>query len=185
MNTLMMAGGPRSPVTMVVPALAMLARRMSAWLVDGLDRVHEEGQNRRFSFGASQGAAGSPRVRGQAPVVVLAAAVHACVRFLAQQHPEVVVPGDLLHEVHQEHVVVHREVGLLEHGAHSNWLGPPRCGGSFDGDAQLEGLGLEVAHEGMHAVRDGTEVMVLQLLTLGRVWPKSARPVIMMSGLAW
>ena len=145
--------------------------------VDGLDRVHEEGQETQVLLGRLRGPQQvHARVRGQAPVVVLAAAVHARVRFLMQQHSEVVVPGDLLHEVHQEHVVVHREVGLLEHGGTFELVGGHLVVAGLDGDAQLEGLGLEVAHEGMHAVRDGTEVMVLQLLTLGRSMAEERPP---------
>src|SRR6266699_653074 len=42
----------------------------------------------------------------------------------------------------------------------------------FDGDAELEELGLGVGHAGQDALGDGAEVLVFQLLALGRRAPE-------------
>ena len=108
-------------------------------------------------------------VGGEAPVVVLARAVDALEGFLVEQHLEAVLACHLLHEAHEQHVVVDGQVGLLEDGRELKLVGGHLVVACLAGDAQLQGLDLEVFHEGLHALGDGAEVVVVHLLVLGRV----------------
>ena len=109
------------------------------------------------------------RVGGKRPVVVLSATVDACEWFLVKQHTESVLAGDLLHELHEQHVVVHRKVGLLVDGGELKLVGRHLVVSRLARNAQLQGLYLEVFHERLHAVGDGSEVVVVHLLVLRRV----------------
>ena len=53
-------------------------------------------------------------VGSKTPVLVLARAVDACERLLVEQHAEAMTACHLLHERHEEHVMVDGDVGLLE-----------------------------------------------------------------------
>ncbi len=50
----------------------------------------------------------------ETPVVVLTGTVDACEWLLMKKHAETVMASHLLHQAHQEHVVVNGKVGLLE-----------------------------------------------------------------------
>ena len=109
------------------------------------------------------------RVVGHRPVVVLARAVDAGERLLVQQAAQAVPVGDALHRLHDEHVVVGGEVGVLEDRrdlvlARGDLVVP-----RLDRHAELEQLELGLDHAGQDALGDGAEVLVLQLLALGRL----------------
>ena len=60
------------------------------------------------------------RIGAQRPVVVLARAVDALERLLVEQHPELMAAGDLVHDGHQQLVVVVCQVGFFVDRASSN-----------------------------------------------------------------
>ena len=86
-----------------------------------------------------------------------------------QQHAETVLAGHLLHQRHQHHVVVDSQIGLLEDRSQLKLVGSHLVMTRLTRDAEFQSLNLEVAHEGSDALRNGTEVVVIHLLVLGRV----------------
>ena len=137
-------------------------------LVDGHERLHDEYDeaqvvHRRLAGAVEQYA----RVGGQAPVVVLAAAVDAFEGLFVQQTAETVLVGHLLHQTHDEHVVIHGEVGFLKDGGQLKLVGSHLVVARLAGDAQLERLYFKVFHEGGHTLGDGAEVVVVHLLVFG------------------
>ena len=111
------------------------------------------------------------RIGDKTPVVVLARAVDTVERLLMEQHPEAVFVGHLLHQAHQQHVVVDRQVAFLVDGSQLKLPRRHLVVARLAGNAQLQGLRLQVFHEGLDAFRDGAEVVVVHLLVLGRVVP--------------
>ena len=65
--------------------------------------------------------------------------------------------------------MVNGEVGLFEDRSEFKLVGGYLVVAGLTGDAQFEGLDLEVAHEGCHTLRDGAKVVVIHLLVFGRV----------------
>ena len=99
---------------------------------------------------------------------MLARAVDARVGLFVEQTHQVVAGGYPLHGLHGQLVLIHRQVAgrvdggqLMLGGRHLVVLG----GG---GDAQLPQLLIEVRHEGAHPLPDDAEILVVQLLSLGR-----------------
>ena len=146
--------------------------------IDAHERLDDEGDETQrlvggtleirgicLTRGVEQGAA-SLTLGGEAPVVVLARAVYAVEGFLVEQNAEAVIAGDALHQGHQKHVVVDGEVALLEDGRELKLVRGHLVVARLTGDGELEGVYLEVFHEGLHAVRDGAEVVVVHLLIL-------------------
>ena len=109
------------------------------------------------------------RIGGKAPVVVLTRTVDACEGLLVQQHAEAMMAGDALHELHEQHIMVDGEVALLVDGCQLELVRCHLVVTRLHGNAQLEGLYLQVFHECLHALGDGTEVVVVHLLVLRRV----------------
>ena len=85
-----------------------------------------------------------------------------------KQDSEVVAASHLLEQLHQHEVVVVREVRFLEHRGQLKLVGRHLVVTRGHGDAQLVGLHFKVLHEGGHALGDGAEVVVVQLLPLRR-----------------
>ena len=99
---------------------------------------------------------------------MLTAAVDSLERLFVQQAGESVPLGDLLHRFHGQLVVVGAHVGIGKHrrqlmlrGCHLVVLGLGK-------DTQLPQLAVEICHKRGHARLDGAEIMILQLLPLGR-----------------
>ena len=67
--------------------------------------------------------------------------------------------------------MVYGKVGFFEDGGQFKLIGGHLVVARFAGDAQFEGLYLEVFHEGLHAFGDGSEVVVVHLLVFGRIVP--------------
>ena len=140
----------------------------SVVLVDGHERLHGEDHEAqvvltRLAWSMEQDAG----VGGERPVVVLARTVDAVERLLVEQHLEAVLVGHALHERHEQHVVVHGEVGLLEDRSALKLVGGHLVVACLYRYAKFESLDLEVLHEGLHALRDGAEIVVVHLLVLG------------------
>ena len=70
---------------------------------------------------------------------------------------------------HQHLLVVGGEVGALEDGRDLELAGGDLVVAGLGRDAELEERALGVVHEGQHAVGDGAEVVVVELLALGRL----------------
>ena len=139
-------------------------------LVHGLDHRAEEQQELgvligRFA-GLKQVHAG---VGGQRPVVVLAAAVDAGEGLFVQQAHHAVLAGDLLHQLHGDLVVIGGDVGDGEDGRELVLGGGGLVVLGLGKDAQLPQFLVQLGHEGLHTGLDRAEVVVVQLLSLGRL----------------
>ena len=146
--------------------------QQSVVLVDGHQRLHDkhhEAQvvHRVLARTVKQHA----RVRGQAPITVLAAAVDASERLLVEQATEAMVAGHFLHQGHEEHIVVNGQVGLLEDGSQLKLVGCHLVVTGLARDAQLQCLVLQVFHESLHTLWHDAEIVVFHLLVLGGVMP--------------
>ena len=132
---------------------------------DGHAEDEELGVVVRRVAGVEQVLAG---VGGHRPVVVLAGAVDAGERLLVEQRHQAVLRGGAAHDLHRQHLVVGGEVGVLEDRRQFVLAGRHFVVPGLDRHAQLEQLGLAVGHAGDDALGDGAEVLVFQLLALGR-----------------
>ena len=109
------------------------------------------------------------QVVGQRPVEVLARAVDARERLLVQQELEAVAVGHALHRLHDQHVVVGGDVGVLEGEGDLVLRRRDLVVPGLDRHAELVELGLGLEHAGQDALGDRAEVVVLHLLALGRL----------------
>ena len=107
-------------------------------------------------------------VRGHRPVVVLARAVDALEGLLVQKRGQAVLERELLHEAHEQHVVVRAHRGGLEHGRELELSRRDLVVAGLGGNAHAPQLTVEVHHERQDALADGAEILVLELLALGR-----------------
>ena len=98
---------------------------------------------------------------------MLSRTIDAIKRFLVEQHLKAVLVGHALHEAHEQHVMVDSQIGLLEDRGTLKLVGGHLVVAGLNGDAQLQGLYLQVFHESHHTLRDGTEIVVVHLLVLG------------------
>ena len=102
----------------------------------------------------------------QWPVVVLTTTVHSLEGLFVEQYTESVVACHITHQWHQQHVVVHRQVTLFVNRSQFKLVGGHLVVACLYGDTQFQWLHFEVGHKGCYPWRDGTEVMVFQLLVL-------------------
>ena len=135
--------------------------------VDSHERLHDEHQEAqvvlwRLSRSVEQYA----RVGGEAPVVVLSRAVDARIRLLVEQHPEAVPARNLLHERHEQHVMVYRKVALLVYRSKLKLVRSHLVVAGLARNAKLKSLHFEVFHESLDTFRNGSEVVVVHLLVL-------------------
>ena len=138
-------------------------------IIHGLDDRHQEEQElgvfiRRLTRAQKVHAL----VRRHGPVVVLAAAVDTGEGFFMQQTDQVVLPGDLLHDLHGQLVVVGSDVGGREDRRQLMLTRSNFVMLGLGVDAQLPELLVQFFHEGLDPRLDGAEVMVVKLLALGR-----------------
>ena len=83
-----------------------------------------------------------------------------------QQHTETVVACHLLHQRHQQHVMVHSQITLLEDGCQLKLVGRHLVVTCLAGNGKFQRLYLQVLHEGLYTIGDGAEVVVVHLLVL-------------------
>ncbi len=102
------------------------------------------------------------------PVVVLAGAVDAGERLLVDQQHEAVLLGDPPHRAHHDHVVVRPDRGRLVDRRHLELARGDLVVAGLGRDAEPPELAVEVHHEGQDPLADRAEVLVLELLALGR-----------------
>ena len=114
----------------------------------------------------------TPRVGGQGPVVVLAAAVDPLEGLFVEQTHQAVAGGHVPHHLHGELVVVGGHIGGGEDGGQLVLSGGYLVVLCFRQDAQLPQLLVQLLHKGGDSRFDGPEIVVLQLLALGGLGPE-------------
>ena len=154
----------------VVAGIGHAAAQHLLILVHALDEGRQKQQELCVLTG---GASGLEEVltgiRGQRPVVVLAAAVDPGKGLFVEQAHQIVAVGHFLQKLHGQLIVVAGAVGV---GVHRGDL---VLGGSYlivlrlGQHAHLPQLLIQLMHEGRHTGLDGTVVVVVQLLPLGRL----------------
>ena len=137
-------------------------------LVNSLDDSSQEHQELQVLHG------GVARVEqilvggGHGPVVMLAAAVDALKRLLMLQADQTVLGSNLLHHLHRQQVVVDGNVGGVEDGSQLMLTGSNFVVLGLGGNAQLPQLFVQLLHKLGDLGTNDTEVVLFQLLTLGR-----------------
>ncbi len=127
-------------------------------------------RNGRFSLGVSVGSSRLlPVVRAHRPVVVLARAVHAGEGLLVEQADQVVAPRHLLHQLHAEELVVGADVGALEDRGDLVLTRRHLVVAGLDRHPELGQLELGLEHVGENPLGDRAEVVVVELVALGRL----------------
>ena len=106
-------------------------------------------------------------VRSQRPVVVLAAAVDASKGLFRQQAHQTVTGSNLLHDLHGQLVVIRGDVCHGENGSQLVLRGRYLIVLRFGQNTQLPQLRVQILHIGFHPGLDGTEIVVIQFLSLG------------------
>ena len=84
-----------------------------------------------------------------------------------EQADEIMPRRDLMQQVHDEHVVVGGDIGVLIDGRNLELPGRHFVMPGLGRDAEAEQGVLHILHEGHDTRRDGAEVMVFHLLALG------------------
>ena len=101
-------------------------------------------------------------------LLCLPGAVDARKRLLMQQRLEAVARRDPAQGLHQQHLVVGRDMAGLEEGRDLELERRHLVVTGLDRHAEPPELGLHLGHEREDPGRDRAEVMVLELLSLGR-----------------
>jgi hypothetical protein len=109
-----------------------------------------------------------PVVRGHRPVVVLAGAVDPREWLLVDEHHQVVLRGEPPHRAHHDHVVVRPDRCRLVHRRHLELARSDLVVTGLRRDAEAPQLAIEIHHERQDPLADRAEVLVLELLALGR-----------------
>ena len=106
------------------------------------------------------------------PVVVLARPIHPGERLLVHQAHEAMVWGGGTQDMHGEHLVVDRDVGVFEHRCDFVLTGGHFVVSGHRRNAKLHELAFDIIHVGQHAFGDGAEVVVVELMAFRAVRPK-------------
>ncbi len=110
------------------------------------------------------------------PVVVLARAVYARKRLLVQKADQPVAAGHVLHDLHRQLLVVGAHIGVLEHGRDLVLVRRDLVVAGLDRHAELRELPLGIEHAREDPFGDRTEVVVIELVALGRLSPEQGPP---------
>ena len=167
----MIAGGASlAPRRWSLAAEAIEARSRSAWMSTARMVAHQEHQELHVGVGVVLRIEQvDARVGGHRPVVVLARAVDAGERLLVQQRLEAVARRHPLERLHDQHLVIAGDVARLEQRGDLVLARRHLVVPGLDRHAEPVELPLRLGHEREHARRDGAEVVVLELLALGRL----------------
>ena len=103
------------------------------------------------------------------PVVVLAGAVDAGERLLVQQADEAVAPGDVLHDLHRQLLVIGADVRVLEDRRELVLRRRDLVVARLDRHAEALQLALGLEHAGQNALGDRAEVVLVELVALRRL----------------
>ena len=166
----MMAGGASlAPSRWSLAADAIDARSRSAWMSTA--RIVATQEHQELHVGVRL----VPRIEqvhagvgGHGPVVVLARPVHPRERLLVEQRLEPVARRHPLQRLHDEHLMVAGDVARLEERGDLVLAGRDLVVTRLHRHAQPVELLLRLGHEGEHPRRNGPEVVILELLPLGR-----------------
>ena len=136
--------------------------------IHALDKGSQEQQEPGILIG---GLAGTEQVLsgvcGQAPVVMLAGAADACEGLFVKQTYQIVFRGALLHNKHDELVVITGGIGIGVDGCQLMLTGGTFVVLGLAEDTQPPELFIQVLHERRNTGTNGSKIMVIQLLTLG------------------
>ena len=110
-------------------------------------------------------------IGSQTPVLVLTTSIDACKRFLMEQHSKTMISCNTLHQGHQHHIVVNRQVTFLVDRCQLKLVWCHLIMASFARNSQLQRLYLQVLHECLYTVRDCTKIMVIHLLIFSALMP--------------
>ena len=135
-------------------------------LVDGFDHRAEHREEDGVFMRVAPGVEEVLPAVGDGPVVVFPGSVDAGVRLFVEEALEIVLFGDFFESVHHEHVVVAREVQLLELRGEFELRGRDFVVARLCGDAELPQFALDVVHEGKYPVGYRAEIVVFKLLAL-------------------
>ena len=94
-------------------------------------------------------------------------AVHSGERLLMQQTGHSMTTGYFFHRLHNQLVMIYCDVSSLINGGQFMLCGSYLVVLCLGGYAQLPQLNIQILHEGTDSLADGTEVMILQFLSLG------------------
>ena len=111
----------------------------------------------------------SPLSVAHRPVVVLARAVDPGVGLLVQQADEPVATGHVLHDLHRQLLVVGADVRVLEDRRELVLVGGDLVVARLGRHAELGQLALGLEHAREDALGDRAEVVVVELVALGRL----------------
>ena len=107
---------------------------------------------------------------------MLARAVHAGKGLFVQQAHKAVALGDLFHRLHDELILVACGVGVSVDGGHLVLAGRDLVVLGLGEHAELPQLLVQLLHISAHARTERAEVVVVQLLTLGRLCAEERAP---------
>jgi hypothetical protein len=107
---------------------------------------------------------------------VLARAVDAGERLLVEQQHQAVTPGDPREHLHDQLLVVAADVRVLEHRRHLVLVGRDLVVTRLDRHPELGQLALDVEHAGQDPLGDRAEVVVVELVALGRLGAEQRAP---------
>ena len=170
-KTEMIAGGASlAPRRWSWPTPAIDARSSAAWSsTAAMHRGAEEQEDQVLVRRVARLEQVDARVGAHRPVVVLARAVDAGERLLVQQADEAVAARDVLQDLHRQHLVVDADVGVLEDRRDLVLGRRDLVVARLDRHAELGQLLLALEHVGEHALGDRAEVVVVELVALGRL----------------
>ena len=83
-----------------------------------------------------------------------------------EQHAEMMLMSNLLHQAHNQEVMIVGQVHFLEDGRELKLVGRNLIMAGLNGDTQFQRLLLQFGHIAGHALRYRTEIMVIELLSL-------------------
>ncbi len=132
---------------------------------DGCQEHKETGVGPGILAGIQQIDAG---IGGQRPIDVLAGAVDARERLFVEQGRKAMALGHLAQRLHDQLVVIGREVGGGVHGSQFELIRGYLLVLGLGRDAQAPQLVIELTHESGHALGYLAVVMILHLLAFGR-----------------
>ena len=167
----MIAGGASlAPRRWSWPMLATEARSSPWCLLTAWITAAQKNRKWMLSAGVSPGSSRLvPGVGAHRPVVVLAGAVDAGEGLLVQQADQPVAAGDALHHLHRQLLVVGADVRVLEDRRDLVLVRGDLVVAGLDRDAELAQLELGLQHAGEDPLRDRAEVVVVELVALGRL----------------
>ena len=106
------------------------------------------------------------------PVAVLAGAVHAGKRFFMQQHAKAVTTGYLFHQQHDQLVLIDGKVRFVVDRCQFKLVRRHFVVACFERNTVFAGFKFEVFHIRRDTRRDRTEIVIFELLVLGRLMPE-------------